>query len=143
MLATRNPRDAYRAVEFDARVQGANARELVMVCYERLLAALDSALFAASQHDNRLKSDSMTRALAALTALEMGLDRGNPLAPALGRMFAAARATVLDNVLTFSAAAVAALRTDFREIHLALAGEAPAGDDSSIPERDTGRPARD
>ena len=72
MLA-RNPQEAYRRVDFDARIAGADSRQLVALCYEQLTTALGTALFAAQTGDNRLKSQSLTRALSAITALQLGI----------------------------------------------------------------------
>ena len=65
MLAQRNPHEVYRRIDFDARVSGADPRELVAVCYEQLIGALGSALWANDRCDNLLKSRSLTRAMAA------------------------------------------------------------------------------
>lgn len=54
MLALRNPSEAYRRVDFDARVEGADPASLVLLCYETLTAALGSAIFAAERGDSRL-----------------------------------------------------------------------------------------
>ncbi|MCB2058681.1 MAG: flagellar protein FliS, partial [Novosphingobium sp.] len=66
-----SPQETYRRVDFDARVAGADPRQLVALCYEQLIAALGSAIYAATSGDNALKSASLTRALAALTALQL------------------------------------------------------------------------
>ena len=63
MLALRSPQEVYRRVEFDARIAGANPRELVLVCFEQLNAALGRALHAAAAGDNAAKSAALTRAL--------------------------------------------------------------------------------
>ena len=79
MQPFRSPQEAYRRVDFDARVAGADARQLVALCYEQLTGALGSALYAAQCGDNHLKSQSLTRALSALTALTMGVDAGQAI----------------------------------------------------------------
>ena len=56
MLARHNPQDAYRRVDFDARVNGCDPMELVGLCYEHLIAALGSAMFAHERGDNATKS---------------------------------------------------------------------------------------
>ena len=73
MLANRSPHEAYRRVDFDARVEGANPQQLVGMCYEALAGALGTALYAHERGDNRLKSQSLTRALSAVTALQLGV----------------------------------------------------------------------
>ena len=120
MLALTNPRDAYRKVDFDARVAGAGPQELVALCFEQFVAALGSALFAAEQADNRLKSRALTRALSALTALELGINTADPIASTLVQVFGAARRALLDNVVTFDAVTIRTVHQDFAEIGAAL-----------------------
>ncbi len=116
MHAIRSPNDAYRKVDFDARVAGADPRQLVLLCYEQLGTALGSAIHAAASDDNARKSASLTRALSAITALQMGLDHTQPVAASLDSLFAAARRTVLDCVIEFDASALERLKTDFSEL---------------------------
>jgi flagellar protein FliS len=111
-----SPQEAYRKVDFDARVAGADPVQLVLVCYEQLASALGTAVHADARGDNSAKSASLTRALSALTALQMGLDHDRPIAGALASLFAGARKTVLDSVLQFDAVALAALRSDVCDI---------------------------
>ncbi len=120
MLLPCNPQEAYRRVDFDARVAGANQRELVSLCLERLVAALGSAIFAAQARDNHLKSRSLTRAIAALTALQLGIDHTAPLSAALSQMYGAARSTLLDNSLQFEPGVVEMIRGDFAELAAVL-----------------------
>lgn len=123
MHAPRNPSQAYRKVEFDARVAGANPRELVLVCYDQLDEALGRALLAAAAANNRAKSEALTRALSALMALQMGVDTQSPIAPALLEFYTAGRSAVLGSVLNFNADAIARLRSDAAEISAALADQ--------------------
>lgn len=120
MLALRSPHEAYRKVDFDARVAGADPQQLVALCYEQLIGALGSAIFAHESHDNRLKSQSLTRALSALTALQMGISRDAAIAPALFQLYDAARRAVLDSVLAFDPKTLSAVRQDFIDISRAL-----------------------
>lgn len=121
MLAQSNPAAVYRRVEFDARVAGANSAQLAAVCYERFVGSLGSALYAAARGDNPDKSQALTQALAALTALELGLVAAAPLAATLGQLYAAARRAVLGSVLTFDAESLERVRQDFAEIAAATA----------------------
>ena len=120
MLAQTNPLKAYARVDFDARVAGADPAQLVVLCYEQLIGSLGSALFAAGRGDNYLKSQSLTRALSALTALQLGVNSGGGVAPALLQLYEAARNAVLDSVLTFDARMIATIRQDFTDISLAI-----------------------
>ena len=121
MLALKNPAEAYRRVDFEARVAGADSRQLVALCYERLIAALGSALFADERSDNRAKSEALTRAVSALTALQMGLVADAGISGALAQFYEAAKRRVLDNVVAFDAAAISEVRADIRDIADAVA----------------------
>ena len=121
MLA-RNPQEAYRRVDFDARVAGADSRQLVALCYEQLIGALGSAIFAHERGDNLLKSQSLTRALSAITALQLGVSGESSVAQALRQLYEAARRSVLDSALTFDGAALGTVRQDFIDISRALTG---------------------
>lgn len=120
MHALRTPHEAYRRVEFDARVEGANPRQLVLVCYDQLTAALGRALHGAKAGDNRAKSEALTRALAAIAALQMGIDPAAPIASALTQFLGAARRALLDCVLDFRPELVEQLQKDFSEIRNSL-----------------------
>lgn len=115
-----SPHEAYRRVDFDARVSGAGPAELVHLCYEHLVGALGTALHADRGGDNGLKSRSITRALTAITALQMGISGDNPMAGALNQLYQSARRTILDSALVFDAARIETLRRDFSEIGAAL-----------------------
>ena len=120
MQVLRSPQEAYRKIDFDARVAGADPVQLVMLCYEQLASALGTAVHASQHGDNARKSAALTRALSALTALQMGLDRDHPIAGALSTLFEGARKTVLGSVLDFDAAALARLKADVTEIAAAF-----------------------
>jgi flagellar protein FliS len=120
MLAQRNPHEAYRRVDFDARISAATPAQLVSLCYEQLISALGSALAAHERSDNLLKSQSMTRAMSALTALHLGVSGDAGIALALRQLYEGSRRRVLDNVLAFDPKAVASIRQDFIEISRAM-----------------------
>jgi len=127
MLAQRDPNEVYRRIEFDARVCGADPRELVRVCYEQLIGSLGGALIAATRRDNQMKSQTLTRALSALTALQMGVSGDNAVAQALLHMYTAARRAVLDSVLDFDAETISRMRQDFIDIAQSMSGGSGAG----------------
>lgn len=70
--------------------------------------------------DNAMKSAALTRAVAALTALRMGVDGTNPTGAALLQLYDSARYAVLDCAVAFDAATLEAIGRDFHEIRLAL-----------------------
>ncbi len=120
MLALRNPSEAYRRVDFDARVEGADPRTLVMLCYESLVSSLGTALFAHDRGDNRAKSAALTRAVSALTALLLGIEGQEGISAHLRAFYEAARRRVLDNVIAVAPEQIAQVREDSREIAAAL-----------------------
>jgi len=124
MLALHNtPRAAYRRVAVDARIKGASQRELVAMCFEQLVTELGSAIRAHETGDALRRSDGLTRAYSALTALEMGLDRSQSMADAMLHLYGAARRRILASVTAFDRPALCELREDFREIGAAMLGE--------------------
>lgn len=120
MLARRTPDSVYRRVDFDARVGGADPMELVGLCYEHLVAALGSALFAHERKDNAAKSEALTRAVAAITALQLGVKGTEGVAAALLQFYQAAKNALLDSVLAFDPVRIAQVRGDILEIASAL-----------------------
>jgi len=122
MLTQRNPHAAYRRVDFDARVAGSSPQDLVKLCYEQVISGLGRALLANERHDNRMKSEALTRASSALIALQMGISGEGSMADALNQLYTSARQTVLDNVVQFSPETIATIRADFVEISAAMNG---------------------
>lgn len=120
MLVQTSPHEAYRRVDFDARVSGAGPAELVHLCFEHLVSALGTAIHAEANGDNGLKSRSMTRALTAITALQMGVSGDGGVSGALKQLYESARRSILDSALQFDSRRIATLREDFTEIGRAL-----------------------
>lgn len=124
MLALTDPNEAYRRSLFDARVQGGDTAALVQLCLEHVITGLGGALFAHERGDPAARSKALTRALTAITALEMGVDRSAPLAGPLLQMYGAGRQAVLSSVTNFDPTHLASVRQDFIDIDAAL--RAPA-----------------
>lgn len=120
MLAQRNPHEAYRRVDFDARIASATPAQLVSLCYEQLISALGSALAANERSDNLLKSQSLTRAVSALTALHLGVSGDEGVAVALRQLYEGSRRSVLNNVLSFDPKMIGSIRQDFIDISRAM-----------------------
>jgi len=127
MLTARDPGEAYRRVDFDARVSGASAHQLVDLCFEQFGGSIDRAIFAAGRNDNAMKSAALTRAVAALIALQMGVDGSAPAGTALLQLYDSARKAVLDCAVRFDADKLRRIQADFAEIREALRGAAAAG----------------
>ena len=122
MLALRNPHEAYRRVEFDARIASARPEQLVVLCYKELGMSLGSAVRAHERCDNQRRSEGLTRARAALTALQLGIDNGAAAASALQAFYAGLRRTVLGCVPQFDPALLLAAKRDVEDVAAALGG---------------------
>ena len=122
MLLHRDPSEAYRRVDFDARVVGADSRQLVDLCLEQVAGSVGRAIHAAQTGDNGAKSRALTRAVAALTALQMGVDGNAPTGAALLQVYQSARGAILDCVLNFDAVKLDRICQDFIEIRQAMLG---------------------
>lgn len=120
MLVQRDPYSAYQRVEFEARVNGANAQQLVHICYDQLISGLNTALLAFDRQDSLLKSQSLTRALSALTALQLGIDPESQMAEVLSGFYTAARKSVLESAVHFTPETLKTIRDDFQDIRNAL-----------------------
>ncbi|WP_421852813.1 flagellar export chaperone FliS [Novosphingobium sp.] len=124
MLLSRDPGETYRRVDFDARVKGASSLQLVALCLEQAAGSLGRAIYAQEHGDNSAKSAALTRAVAAITALELGVDSAHPAGQPLLQLYQAARRTILDNALRFDAAQLETIRTDLLDIREAMLGTA-------------------
>ncbi|MEY4472811.1 MAG: hypothetical protein RL671_1115 [Pseudomonadota bacterium] len=122
MLAHRNPHDAYRRVEFDARIASARGEQLVGLCYEELSMALGSAIRANELGDNQRRSQGLTRALSALTALQLGIDADAQGAAALRQFYGGLRQAVLGSVPNFDPARLSMVKTDIDDVAAVLTG---------------------
>ena len=120
MLALTDPHEAYRVSEFDARLNGARPADLVTFCLGQVIQGIGSALSAHDLGSQWGRSKALTRALTALTALEMGVDREAPLADALLQVYGSARRALLDCALDFRPPILETIRADFRDILGAL-----------------------
>jgi flagellin-specific chaperone FliS len=124
MLAERNPREAYRRIDVEARIAGADGRELMALCFEQLTDALGAALLASERGDNAMKSRALTRALSSVTALRMGVSGEGGVAEALRAFWENARRILLDSALDLNRDRLEMLRTDCRDIAAAMTAQA-------------------
>ncbi len=94
----RDPEATYRQIELAGQTAGAaDGPGLVQLLYDEAIRALRGAAWAAENGNPAMKSDKVTRATAILFALEAGLDfdAGGTVAPALAKLYAGARHTVV------------------------------------------------
>ena len=116
MQLRRDPGETYRRVDFDARVKGASSLQLVALCLEQAAGSIGRAIYAQNHADNAAKSAALTRAIAAITALELGVDSAHPAGAPLLQLYQAARRTILDSALRFDAPQLETIRTDLLDI---------------------------
>ncbi|MBS7671345.1 flagellar export chaperone FliS [Croceicoccus gelatinilyticus] len=121
MLSRRlHPAEAYRQVEFDARVNGASPHELTAICFEQLIASIGTAIYAHEAENPELRSRSISRAVSSVIALEMGISGNDVVANAMRDLYGRARQSLLASAIRFNPDALAMIRTDFSEIAEAL-----------------------
>jgi len=121
MLARTKPRDAYREADFDARLMGSSRENLVLFCIEDFIQTLGALEFAETRGDRAARSRSLTRAITALTALELGVDRTAPMADSLLHFYGGAKLLLLDSIREIDLSRIAELRQDFRDVAVAFA----------------------
>lgn len=120
MQLRRDPGETYRRVDFDARVNGASSLQLVVLCLEQAAGSIGRAIYAQDHGDNSAKSAALTRAVAAITALELGVDGAHPAGRPLLQLYQAARRTILDSALRFDGPQLETIRTDLLDIREAM-----------------------
>ena len=104
---------AYRSVCLDLRVRTATGAELILLCLSEVSSAIAAALNGARIDDPGRKSAGLTRAIAALTALEMGVDQSGMLAAELMQTYGAAKDVILRSVTCFDSRALQEVAEDF------------------------------
>ncbi len=122
MLKPANPSEAYRKVAFDACVAGSRGPELVRLCIEDLGAALGQALWANANGREDIRRSALVRAQGGLAALRVGVDRKNPLGPALLTLYEAMASTVTACRFRFDPGAIGRVREDLDDIARAMLG---------------------
>ena len=93
-----DPYTTYRQIDLVGRTAEADGGALVQLLYEELVRALRVAAWATEKRDYARKSEKVTRATAILFALESGLDfdTGGDVSHTLARLYAGARATIIN-----------------------------------------------
>ena len=89
---------------------------------DQVAGSIGRAIHAAGTGDNGARSRALTRAVAALTALQLGVDPDAPTGEALLQLYQSARTAMLDSVLRFDPARLDQIRQDFIEIRQAMLG---------------------
>ena len=116
MLAAQDPKQAYRNSNFEARLLAASPQDMVHLCLDDLLVNLVRFEQADLRDDRASRSAALTRCIAALTALEMGVDRSAPLGGALLQLYMAAKSTLLGMVVSADISSLRTIKSDFEDI---------------------------
>lgn len=113
---SQNPREAYRRVELDARIEGSSGTRLAQICLEAIVQSLGNARIANQRGDRLLAKDALSRALSVTLGLDRALDTDNPIAGAMHEFYSGATAQIRHSIQKFDDAAMAQLKVDFAEI---------------------------
>ena len=128
MLALNEPRAAYQQSNFDARVKGGTSQDIVVYCLDELALTIGMLRQADMRGNHAGRSEAITRGIAILTALEMGVDRNSELSASLLHFYEGSRRMLLDSVGITQVEAMETLRADVIEIRDALKLASNAGD---------------
>lgn len=120
MLALNEPRAAYQQSNFDARVKGGTSQDIVVFCLDELALTIGMLRQADVRGNRAGRSEAITRGIAILTALEMGVDRDTELAASLLHFYEGSRRLLLGSISTTQVEAIETLRADVMEIRDAL-----------------------
>lgn len=110
------PLEAYRRIELDARVEGADGIGLTALYLERALDELSRAGHADRRSDRSGRIDALTRAAAAITGLERGVSADNPLYRPLRQLYGSAARALRAALIEYRPDVVEQVRTDLAEI---------------------------
>lgn len=110
------PSEAYRRIELDARVEGADGMGLTALCLERAVDEIARAEHAHRRGDRASRIDALTRAAAAVTGLERGVANDNPLRESLRQLYGAAAMALRGSLIDHREEVVARVRNDLAEI---------------------------
>ncbi|WP_380879088.1 flagellar protein FliS [Sphingomonas sp. DBB INV C78] len=108
----------YHSVDVTTRIEGASPHRLVAILYEELLTRLTMLKTAVAGNDAPKRTDSQTRVLAIIAALDAGLDheKGGDVAPLLATIFAEANRLVSIGVRDHDVAALDSCRSMIADI---------------------------
>ncbi len=120
MPLTANPAEAYRRVEFDARIEGSDGTKLTQICLEAVVQALTGAQAAADRKDRTGLADALGRAGQIILGLERAVDPANPMSATLREFYSAASLQVRQITIRYNKAMLATLRQDFIDVMEAM-----------------------
>ena len=120
MLHRPKPAEAYRRVELDACVAGGNPAQMTRLCIAEAIGALNRSLYFESRGNDESCRNCLLKAISAMQALQLGVDREQPLGDVLLTFYGNACQGVSRNLRNFDAEAIAAIRGDLLDIDQAF-----------------------
>jgi len=116
LLLSRDPADAYRRIELDARIAASARGDLTRICLEEAVAALGQALFALERDPARAPREPLVRAHGILSWLANGVASDNPLRDQLRQFYGALVALVSRNMVAPSREELAEASGDLSDL---------------------------
>ncbi|MCJ7420352.1 flagellar export chaperone FliS [Sphingomicrobium astaxanthinifaciens] len=124
-LAGRCATRAYNQVSIEARILGCDGEKLVRFCFEELDRSLGQLIAAKQRNRPAIASEALSKALAALSALETGIDRSSPLAPALSSFYLGVRTELARQAWSRHGSKIEELRRDVADVASAMVKDSP------------------
>ena len=120
MLKRVDPASAYKRVNFEAYVAGADSDRLLRVCFDDTGASLDRALWAFDNHRPDIRRGALERAQMGLLTLLSGLDMDQPISRSLEVFYRSMLARVTNATKHFDRTAIEMTRDDLADIASSL-----------------------
>lgn len=120
MLKRADPAAAYKRVDFEAFVVGADADALVRICFEDIATALERSLWADRNSRTQLRGTSLQRAQMGLLTLISGLDMEQPVSKSLDVFYRSMLARVTNALQYFEPTVIEMTRDDLADIARSL-----------------------
>lgn len=115
-MLSRNPAEAYRRVELDARIEASSGEKLTLICLEEAIAALAQALLALERSPDRPPTEPLTRAHGIAVWLARSVAPQNPLYGPMTQFYGGLAAAISRNMRQASMAELAQVREDFADL---------------------------
>jgi len=115
-MLSRNPAEAYRRVELDARIAASRGADLTRICLEHAVTALGQALSSLERDRSRSVAEPLTRARGIVLWLAGGVSPDNPLRDQLRQFYGGLAALIGTNIRHPVPAQIDSVRTDLADL---------------------------
>ncbi|MEM6908840.1 MAG: hypothetical protein AAF494_09175 [Pseudomonadota bacterium] len=112
----RNPAEAYRRVDLDARIDASNPGQLTRICLEEAVVALGQARSALEREPERVPRDALSRAHGIALWLVSNIAPDNPLRDQLAQFYGGLEVVIRRNLINARVAEIAQVQTDFNDL---------------------------